>query len=210
VRGINLHAKQRVDGRDRRQLERLCRYITRPPLAQDRLVRRDDGRLELGLKSVWRDGTRALVFEPHDLIARLVAATPPPGFHLLRYFGVLSSHAALRHEVVPNAAAAPSATSPPPAEGDQLSLFGGPRGRDDDDGAGGHPPRKRWAWLLAHVFAADLDTCSRCGGPMRWDEVATAKDDIARLLALHGLGPSPPRPRQRPPPAGQLELPFAG
>jgi hypothetical protein len=44
---------------------------------------------------------------------------------------------------------------------------------------------------------------------MRWDEVATAEDDIARLLALHGLGPSP-EPRQRPPPLGQLELPFAG
>jgi hypothetical protein len=33
VRGINVHAKQRVDGRDRAQIERLCRYITRPPLA---------------------------------------------------------------------------------------------------------------------------------------------------------------------------------
>ncbi len=30
VRGVNLHARQCVDGRDRRQLERLCRYITRP------------------------------------------------------------------------------------------------------------------------------------------------------------------------------------
>jgi hypothetical protein len=36
VRGINVHAKQVVDGRERRQLERLCRYITRPPVAQQR------------------------------------------------------------------------------------------------------------------------------------------------------------------------------
>jgi hypothetical protein len=47
VRGINVHAKQVVDGRDRRQLERLCRYITRPPVAQERLKRLADGRLEL-------------------------------------------------------------------------------------------------------------------------------------------------------------------
>ena len=73
VRGINVHAKQRVDGRDRAQIERLCRYITRPPLAQERLTRRADGRLELELKKVWRDGTRALVLEPFDLLARLVA-----------------------------------------------------------------------------------------------------------------------------------------
>jgi Putative transposase len=83
VRGINVHAKQRVDGRDRPQLERLCRYITRPPLAQERLTRRTDGRLELELKKVWRDGTRALVLEPYDLLTRLVASVPPPRLHLL-------------------------------------------------------------------------------------------------------------------------------
>jgi len=72
---INVHAKQKVDGRDRAQLERLCRYITpSPPLAQERLTRRADGRLELELKKVWRDGTRALVLEPFDLLTRLVAA----------------------------------------------------------------------------------------------------------------------------------------
>ncbi|MBE7481569.1 MAG: transposase [Polyangiaceae bacterium] len=31
VRGINIHAVQVVDGRDRRRVERLCKYITRPP-----------------------------------------------------------------------------------------------------------------------------------------------------------------------------------
>ena len=63
VRGINLHARQRVDGHDRRQLERLCRYITRPPVAQERLEERPDGRLELALKSVWKDGTRVMQLE---------------------------------------------------------------------------------------------------------------------------------------------------
>ena len=92
---------QVVDGRDRRRVERLCKYITRPPVAQDRLERRADGKLELGFKRAWRDGTRALVFEPADIIPRLVAAVPPPRFHLLRYFGVLSSHSSRRRFVVP-------------------------------------------------------------------------------------------------------------
>jgi hypothetical protein len=121
ARGVNVHAKQLVDGRDRRKLERLCRYITRPPLSQDRLELRSDGRLEL--KSVWRDGTRAVVFEPHDFLARLIAAIPPPRGHLLRYFGILSSHSALRSEVVPEPAHDPSLRRPPPADGDQLQLF---------------------------------------------------------------------------------------
>src|SRR5262249_55569568 len=53
------------------QIERLCRYITRPPLSQERLTRRADGRLELELKRVWRDGTRALV-----LVAAALCAGP--------------------------------------------------------------------------------------------------------------------------------------
>jgi Putative transposase len=201
VRGVNVHARQRVDGRDRKQLERLCRYITRPPIAQDRLTRRTDGRLELELKKVWRDGTRALVFEPHDLLTRLVAAVPPPRLHLLRYFGVLSSHSSLRAKVVPHPLHHPAQCRPPPAPGDQLELY--PTASEH------HPPKRaRWAWLLAHVFRADLETCTRCGGPMLWLEIATDRDAIARLLAKHGLAPRPPPP-PRPTPLGQLELNFA-
>lgn len=201
VRGVNVHAKQVVDGRDRNQLERLCRYITRPPVGQDRLERRADGRLELTLKKAWRDGTRALVLEPHELITRLIAAIPPPGFHLLRYFGVLSSHSSLRAQVVPEPPADCTAHQPPPAAGDQLPLFA--EGDADERPA----RRKRWAWLLKHVYAADLDNCPRCGGPMRWLDFVTAPDELARLLAAHGLGPQPP-PRAQEPPRGQLRLPL--
>ncbi|MBK7586092.1 MAG: transposase [Myxococcales bacterium] len=119
MRGINLHAAQVIDGRDRRRVERLAKYITRPPIAQDRLERRQDGRLELIFKKVWRDGTRALVLEPHDLIARLVAAVPPPRFHMLRYFGVLSSHSSRRALVVPKPPVDAACHKPPPARGDQ-------------------------------------------------------------------------------------------
>jgi hypothetical protein len=28
-------------------------------------------------------------------------------------------------------------------------------------------------WLIGHVFLADVEHCSRCGGPMRWVEAAT-------------------------------------
>ncbi len=198
VRGVNVHAKQLVDGRDRKQLERLCRYITRPPLSQDRVELRPDGRIELTLKSVWRDGTRAVVFEPRDFLVRLIAAIPPPKFHLLRYFGILSSHSALRAEVVPVPAHDPTLRRPPPAEGDQLELFA----NDETP-----PPRKRWAWLLRHVFRADLDTCPKCGGPMRWVEAAATRTASERLLSKLGLAPQPP-PAPCCDPPGQLQLPF--
>ena len=102
VSGFSLYAKQVVDGHDRQKLERLCRYILRPPVAQDRLERRTDGSLQLALKTPWKDGTHALVLSPDDLLARLCAAVAPPRLHLVRYFGLLSSHCALRSEVVPH------------------------------------------------------------------------------------------------------------
>ena len=172
-------------------------------MAQDRLEQRPDGRLELVLKSVWKDGTRAILLEPEDLVVRLIAAIPPPRFHLLRYFGVLSSHSSLRAEVVPPRAADPAASKPLPAAGDQLELPG-----SDPPGEGeGAPPRKRWSWLLARVFQADLENCPRCGGPMRCLEAATTREAAARLLGKLGLAPQPP-PAPRRAPWGQLELPF--
>ena len=202
IRGVNVHAKQLVDGRDRERLERLCKYITRPPLAQERLTRRADGLLQLEFKRSWKDGTQALVFEPHEFISRLVAMVPPPRAHQLRYWGVLSSHSALRSEVVPQPTTHDDAHHPAPAEGDQLGLF------DERSASEKKGHRHRWSWLLAHVFRADLETCPRCGGPMRWAEVATG-EAVLPLLIEHGLAPRAPPPTL-PAPLGQLELGFAG
>jgi len=41
----------------RKELERLCRYITRPAIANERLKRNGAGEVVLQLKSAWRDGT---------------------------------------------------------------------------------------------------------------------------------------------------------
>jgi hypothetical protein len=199
--GVNLYAKQRVDGRDRQKLERLCRYVMRPALSQERLDWRKDGRLELTLKNQWKDGTRALVLEPHDLLVRLCATVPPPWFNMIRYFGVLSSHSRHRARVVPSSTTR-SRFSPEPATGDQLELAWGANTKTAP-----RSKRSRWGWLLRHVFRAEVDTCQRCGGPMRWVEAATEPAAITRLLAKHGLGPQPPPTRPLPTP-GQLPLPF--
>jgi len=71
--GFDLHANVWVGTHDRAGLERLSRYILRPPFAQARMRLRGDGRVALELKRAWHDGTRELVFEPLEFLAEHVA-----------------------------------------------------------------------------------------------------------------------------------------
>jgi hypothetical protein len=123
---------------------------------------------------------------------------------MIRYFGVLSSHSRHRARVVPSRLD-PSRFKPEPARGDQLKLAFDCDAPASDPAM---PTRSRWGWLLRHVFRADVETCPRCGGPMRWVEAATESGAIARLLAKHDLGPEPLPKRLALPPYGQLPLPF--
>ncbi|MFT5682060.1 MAG: hypothetical protein ACI8RZ_002978 [Myxococcota bacterium] len=51
--GFNLHAGVRIGRRQWSRLEKLCRYIARPPLAKERLSLREDGQIILKLKRPW-------------------------------------------------------------------------------------------------------------------------------------------------------------
>jgi hypothetical protein len=63
VAGFNVHAGAAIDGRDRKRVERVCRYLARPPIATERLTEVDDG-LRYELKKVWRDGTMFVTLDP--------------------------------------------------------------------------------------------------------------------------------------------------
>ena len=66
-------------GADYRQaLEQLCRYITRPALANERVQTNAAGQVVLKLKTPWRDGTTHLVMSPLEFMQRLAALVPRP------------------------------------------------------------------------------------------------------------------------------------
>jgi len=75
---------------------RLCRYIARPPLALSRIQLQRDGLVVVGLKRVWSDGSRQLVFSPIELIEKLAALVPPPRVNQVLYHGVLAPRAKWR------------------------------------------------------------------------------------------------------------------
>jgi hypothetical protein len=85
VAGFSLHAGVAVKACQRDKLERLCRYICRPPVSEKRLFLTSRGEIGYTLKTPYRDGTTHVIFEPLDFIARLAALVPPPRLNLTRF-----------------------------------------------------------------------------------------------------------------------------
>ena len=88
--GFSLHAGVRCDAEDRQGIEQLCRYITRPAIANERLSVNRDGNVVLKLKTPWRNGTTHIVLTPMEFMQRLAALVPRPQLHLIRFHGVLA------------------------------------------------------------------------------------------------------------------------
>jgi len=85
----------------RKKLERLCRYITRPAIAEQRLSLASNGNVIVGLKTPYDDGTTHVVLNPLEFIGRLAALVPRPRVNLTRFHGGFSSNSKLRNHVVP-------------------------------------------------------------------------------------------------------------
>ena len=180
--GFDVHAGVRVAASDRGGLERLARYMTRPPLSKQRLERQGDGRYRIALKAPWRDGTTHLLLDGPELVGRLASFVPPPRFHLTRYFGVFAARAKLRRAVVPGYGAAHEGGCCPPEA--QPAMASAEPARESLVTA-----RRRMAWskLLMRVFAVDVLRCPRCESRLQRVEVCTsARSMAAGLSGLEG------------------------
>jgi len=176
--GFSLHAEVRCAINQRHQLEHLCRYITRPAIANERLKRNRAGDVVLQLKSPYQDGTTHIVMSPLEFMQRLAALVPRPRLHLIRFHGVLAPNAKLRPEIVPSAPVNANAHSA-------------------DHGETPHPSalaRMSWARLLKRVFDIDIEQCPQCGGTLKI--IAAIEDPAVITKILTHLGWSaraPPR-----------------
>ena len=116
--GFDLHAGVRVGAGQRDRLERVCRYVMRPPVGQDRLTVTEAGQVRLALRHAWADGTTHLEFDPVAFLERLAVLVPRPRVNLILYHGVLAPRAAWRSAVVPRHEALPNdATARPRGTG---------------------------------------------------------------------------------------------
>jgi hypothetical protein len=90
VAGFSLHAGMAARAHERKKLERLWRYISRPAVSEKRLSLTPKGNVRYQLKTPYRDGTTHVIFEPLDFIARLAALVPRPQVNLTRFHGVFA------------------------------------------------------------------------------------------------------------------------
>ena len=156
--GFSLHAGTVCEAHQRSKLERLCRYITRPPIATKRLSVDDLGQVVYRYKRPFRDGSTHVVLEPLDFIARLAALVPRPRLNLTRFHGIFAPNFKHRDKIVPRR----------------------PRGKVDSD----KPlAPMNWAQRLKRVFKIDIEHCPECGGNVR--VIACIEDPqlIAIILA---------------------------
>ena len=210
VDGYDLHANVVALPQERGSLERLARYILRPPVPEGRLRLCDDGRVEMTLRRPARDGATAVVFRPRDFLARLCAILPPPWFNQVRYHGVFAAHAAWRADVVPKAPkvarlaqAGPVAPlAPKPHVGDDGSSAAEPTPCSEESNV--RPRRLTHQQLLARVWDVDVAACPKCGGHMDVISVIMKPDVIQAIAACLGVpdydGSAPARgpPAHRP------------
>jgi hypothetical protein len=162
----------------RHKLEQLCRYITRPAIANDRLKLNSAGDVVLQLKSPYRDGTTHIVMTPLEFMQRLAALVPRPRLNLIRFHGVLAPNAKLRPQIIPGRPDTLNDTA------------------DDPDGALHHASSARisWARLLKRVFDIDVEHCPHCGGNLKIIAAIEDPSVITRILDHLGLPTrAPPR-----------------
>jgi len=94
--GFSLHAEVYCAPWERDKLEKLCRYIARPAVSEERLKQLPSGDIVLKLKTKYSDGTSHLLFSGLEFVEKIAALVPPPRIHLTRFFGCLAPHAKLR------------------------------------------------------------------------------------------------------------------
>jgi hypothetical protein len=172
--GFDLHANTSVRAKNRPKLERLCRYLLRPPVAEDRLSFGSDGSVLVRLKTPWRDGTSHIALQPLELLEKLAALTPRPYVNLIVYHGVLAPNAKWRREVVDFGrpqVEKPSSASIPKKVIDSHN--------------------RTWAELMRRGLDIDVLECPNCGGRLRFVAAILLSSAIRRILRHLGL-PSDP------------------
>jgi len=167
--GFSLHAGVAARADERKKLERLCRYISRPAVYEKRLSLTRGGNVRYQLKTPYRDGMTHVIFEPVDFIARLAALVPKPRVNLTRFHGVFA----------PNSKHWALVTPAKRGRGNKARVV------EERPSPAERRASTTWAQRLKRVFNIDIETCSVCGGAMK--VIACIEDPVVMPKAFAAL-----------------------
>ena len=182
---FSLHAGVACKSNQRKKLERLCRYITRPAIAEQRLSLASNGNVVVALKTPFDDGTSHVVLSPMEFMGRLAALVPKPRVNLTRFHGVFSPRSRLREYAVP------IKPVDEPARASQ---------------SGNRVYSMTWAQRLKRVFAIEIEKCEKCGGKVKIIASIEDPEVIEKILKHLGLDEAS-QARNRSPPTGLFDHP---
>ncbi len=176
--GFSVHNRVlRVEPEDRAAVERMARYIMRPPISLERM--RWDGVGEVRYRrkgghegsALHRDPVEN--FDPAEFLARVIMHIPEPRRHLVRYYGAYSNvsrgkrrrqDAATTGAVLCDAEHAPSVRA------------------DLNHSPGARSLRRSWAQLIKRVYEVDPLVCPKCGAKIRIIAFIIAHDVVDAIL----------------------------
>lgn len=188
--GFSVDDSVRFEPEDRESMEKVARYILRPPLSLERL-KYSEGDDEVVYR---RKGSNDQAggeerIDALDFLARVIAHIPPPRIHLVRYMGHYSNVSRGRRK-----------------KGKENALTPGRPRLEEDDGltdAERRARRRAWARLIRRIYEVDPLVCTSCGGEMRIVSVILEHRVITRILghlANRGIEPGrgPPESPRNP------------
>jgi hypothetical protein len=160
--GFSVHNRVRVEPEDGAAVERLARYIMRPPISLERLGWDGVGevryRAKKGHESSGSREREVASFDPTEFLARVITHIPEPRRHLVRYYGAYSNVSRgkrrLREEAAGSACLSGEGHSPCD------------RARNDQ-GPDARALRRSWAQLIKRIYEVDPLVCPSCGSEMK-------------------------------------------
>jgi hypothetical protein len=192
--GFGVHNTVTVHPEDGEGLERLARYLLRPPVSLSRLsFEGPKGRVRYQAKSadhrpvstLFPQESAAETLDPLEFLARVIVHIPEPRKHLIRYYGNFSCRARAKrrqqlerhpqesHELASTASLAPSTQA--------ASL----------------KARRAWAQLIKRIYHSDPLLCPNCGSELRVIAFIVERCTILKILrhleTLAGAERGPPQ-----------------
>jgi hypothetical protein len=173
--GFSVHNRVRAEPEDQAAVERLARYIMRPPISLDRMSWDGAGevryRRKRGHEGSGLNECEVEAFDPAEFLARVIMHIPEPRRHLVRYYGWYSNVSRGKRRK-----AAAESGEPGVADAGPDSRAARAEARD------ARAMRRSWAQLIKRIYEIDPLVCPTCGTGMKVIAFITEHDVVDAIL----------------------------